>query len=325
MDLKKTIFFCLLLICFQNTQAQVKDTLNGTKTTQNYLLKNGTVLIYNKPHFFDFVTKLPKNVVGTARDFGETNNLILLGSASVATAALLPIDQFLLENCQDIGKKWNLPEVAHYTSFGPISIVPPSATSAVYLIGNGATPILLSLGFATYGILNKDYRSLNTASGLMQGLLTTGVFSQTIKRISGRQSPAPAIIDGNPGGDWNPFPSFAAFSKQTPNYDALPSGHLMTATATLYVIAGNYPDKKWIKPVGFALMGLLSFQMVQSSVHWTSDYPLALAMGYIIGKNIVKNNVTEIKATKDSKKKYTYNFNASRFSYFSLIGLNVRF
>jgi hypothetical protein len=99
----------------------------------------------------------------------------------------------------------------------------------------------------------------------------------------------------------------------------------MTATAALYVIMGNYPEKKWIKPVGYTLLGALSFQMVQSSVHWASDYPVALVMGYIIGKNIVKNKVIKKNNTVGLEKKYKFNFSATRSQGINFIGANVTF
>ena len=68
------------------------------------------------------------------------------------------------------------------------------------------------------------------------------------------------------------------------NHDAFPSGHLATAMATITILAGNYPDNKYIKPVGYSLMGLLGFAMLNNGVHWMSDYPLAIAIGYSCGK-----------------------------------------
>ena len=263
--------------------------------------------------------------MGSLSDFGKTNNLIALTGASVVTVALLPADQYLLEKSRDIGEKLDMKDVARYQDFGPLSNIPPNITSGIYLIGNGTTPILLSMGFATYGLINNDYRSLNTATGLFESLAVSGVFSQTLKRISGRQSPAPALESGNDGGAWHPFPSFAAFAKKTPNYDAFPSGHLMTATAALYVIAGNYPDTKWIKPIGFTLIGVLGFEMVQANVHWVSDYPIALVMGYIIGKNIANSKIEKSGAKKDENKKYSFHMNASRQFGYNMIGANVTF
>lgn len=323
--MKKSLFIGLFIVSSQWVYSQLKDTLVVPKNKQTYVLSNGAVYAYKKPKFFDFVTKVPKQVATTFQDFGTKNNLTALGISGAATIALLPADQYLLEEAQGIGAKLGMESVARFDGIGPLYVIPTGVSSSIYLIGDGITPILISTGLATYGWIQNDYRSLSTASNVMEGLLVCGVFSQTIKRISGRQSPTPAMEDGNSGGDWHPFPSFSAFASDTPNYDAFPSGHLMTATATLYILMGNYPEKKWLKPVGFTLLGALSFQMVQSSVHWVSDYPLALVMGYIIGKNIVKNSVEKIADPTEKRKKYTFNWTSSRTMGFNMIGCNVTF
>jgi hypothetical protein len=323
--MKKLVFLLTLIFNSQLLSSQIKDTISNKSEFQSYTNSNGEIYTYKKPRFFEMITHIPRNVYGTIQDFGTKENLIALGGATVLTVALLPADQYLLDNSRLIGEQIGLKDVARYENFGPLSNIPPNITSGIYLIGNGTTPILLSMGFATFGLINNDYRSLNTATGLLESITVCGVFSQTIKRISGRQSPAPAIRDGNPGGDWNPFPSFAAFSKKTPQYDAMPSGHVMTATAALNVIIGNYPDKKWIKPVGYSLIGILGFEMAQANVHWYSDYPIALVMGYIIGKNIVKSKITKSNSPLETPKKYTFNMNASRRFGYNLIGATVAF
>lgn len=71
----------------------------------------------------------------------------------------------------------------------------------------------------------------------------------------------------------------------------MPSGHLATFMATITVIAANYPEIKWIKPVGYGLMGIMAFEMMSSKVHWASDYPLALLIGYGIGTLASKRRI----------------------------------
>jgi hypothetical protein len=304
--------------------AQVKDTIINDVKSQIYSLPNGEIYTYQKPKFSDCITKIPKDLVGTFHKMGEPENLVALGVSVLTTAVLIPSDQTILENSRNLGEKLGLKSEAIYNNFGPLSNIPPNVTSGIYLVGNGTTPILLSMGFATYGLIKNDYRSLNTASGLIESLAVSGVFSQTIKRVSGRQSPAPALADGYPGGDWNPFPSFSAFAKHTPNYDAFPSGHMMTATSALYVIMGNYPEVKWIKPVGFTLIGVLGFEMIQANVHWASDYPIAMVMGYIIGKNIANSKMTKSKQNLTDKK-YKIDYNASRAYGYNMIGAKLTF
>jgi hypothetical protein len=313
--------FVLISFC---ANAQVKDTIINDVKSQIYSLPNGEIYTYQKPKFSDCITKIPKDLVGTFHKMGESENLLALGVSVFTTAVLIPADQNILEKSRNLGEKLGLKSEAIYNNFGPLSNIPPNVTSGIYLVGNGTTPILLSMGFATYGLIKNDYRSLNTASGLIESLAVSGVFSQTIKRVSGRQSPAPALADGYPGGDWNPFPSFSAFAKHTPNYDAFPSGHMMTATSALYVIMGNYPEVKWIKPVGFTLIGVLGFEMIQANVHWASDYPIAMVMGYIIGKNIANSKMTKSKQNLTDKK-YKIDYNASRAYGYNMIGAKLTF
>ena len=300
------------------------DTVVAELKQQVYTFQNGESFTYTKPKFFDCVTKIPKDFTGTLRDVSRKNNLIALGVSTLATVVLIQSDQKLLDQSRVLGERLGLKSEALYDDFGPLSNIPPNITSGIYLIGNGTTPILLSMGFATYGLIKKDFRSLNTASGLIESLAVSGIFSQTIKRVTGRQSPSPAIADGNPGGAWNPFPSFSAFGKHTPNYDAMPSGHMMTATSALYVIMGNYPEVKWIRPVGFTLIAAMGFQMVQSNVHWYSDYPIAMVMGYIIGKNIANSKISKSNIIV-AQKKYSFNYSASRAYGMNIIGVKMTF
>lgn len=322
--MRKNIFLLHFIFSIVYGNAQTNDSITVSRTTQKYVTKSGEIYTYKKPRLFEPVLCIPKDVAISAIDMTKTNNLVALGAATFATTALVPVDEYFVDKSRDIGIKLNFKEVARYNSFGPISIVPTDASSAIYLIGNGATPLIMSMGFATFGLIKNDYRALNTASGLAEGVLVTGVFSQTIKRVTGRQSPTPAYEQGTGNGDWNLFPSFTTYAKDTPNYDAMPSGHVMTATATLYIMAENYPDKKWIKPIGWSLIGVLGFQMAQSKVHWVSDYPIAMVMGYIIGKNIANNKIEKSgKLTKD--KKYSLKLSANKFDNYNMIGATVKF
>ena len=54
-------------------------------------------------------------------------------------------------------------------------------------------------------------------------------------------------------------------------------------TAAKDLSGGFYPEKKWIKPVGYSLIGLTGFAMMNNKVHWAGDYPLAIALGYVAG------------------------------------------
>ncbi|WP_162033428.1 phosphatase PAP2 family protein [Chryseobacterium potabilaquae] len=325
--MKKIKLFFILIpmsVCSQMRDSVVisRDTLMQVNT-QSYTLKDGSVRVYSKPKILDFITKAPRNFINTNKDFVAKDHAYYLGGAVASTLILLPFDQKLIDNSRELGEKWGMSADNEYTKVGFLK-VPKNIGGGLYLIGNGATVIVLGLGFGTYGLIKNDYRAQATASGLMESLILSGVFTQTIKRITGRESPFIAIENGHPGGHWTPFPSFSAYTKNTSQYDAMPSGHLTTFMSALTVIADNYPEAVWIKPVGYTLAGALCFQMMQSQVHWASDYPLAVLMGYFIGKTISKSRYKELNPQAKNNK-YKIDFTASRYLQYNMVGVNVSF
>jgi hypothetical protein len=49
------------------------------------------------------------------------------------------------------------------------------------------------------------------------------------------------------------------------------------------VVAENYPEWWWTRPVGYTIVGLIGISMGNTGIHWYSDYPLGLALGYSFG------------------------------------------
>ena len=194
---------------------------------------------------------------------------------------------------------------------GFLKIVPADVNSALYFIGNGTTFIIISGGLATYGLITDDYRAKSTAMQLIESILVTGVFVQPIKRLTGRESPFITEREGNWHSSWRFAPSIAEYQRNTSRYDAMPSGHLTTAMAAVTVLAENYKDYKWIKPVSYTALALMSFEMMQSKVHWASDYPVALFMGYLIGKNIAKSRIERRDTRTATAPSYHWNLSSS--------------
>lgn len=325
-------YFLVIFFASFLTHAQQIDSLKTetsileNKDIQSYKINSDLSFEYKKPRFWEFINRLPKDFGTMGNLVVQKNNLIFGGIAIGSTLALLPVDQKIIDNSRILGEKVGLDESHQYSGF--LNSVPAKINSGIYHFGNGFTAIAIGAGLLTFGLIEKDYRAINTASEIGEGLIASGVFVQTIKRITGRESPFIAEKNGNKGGDWNPFPSFKAYASQTPYYDAVPSGHLTTFMTTFVIISENYKEKKWIKPVGYSMMGLLCFEMMQSKVHWASDYPLAIFMGYIVGKSIVKNRIVE-KTTKtigehqNFKPKFNYSFSSDRN--YTLAGMNITF
>lgn len=327
---KKNVIIISFILSYSNIKAQEKDTITKPTienlTYQQFKINDNLTYQYSKPKFFDFIAKVPHDFGLMGNMLLQKNNLIWFGTSVGTTAILLPIDQQIINGSRDFAQQIGLQE--NHTYSGPLKMFPKNINSGIYRVGNGFTALLVGGGLLVYGLSNDDYRAIHTSSELMEGLIASGLLVQPIKRITGRESPFIAEQNGNKGGDWNFFPSFTAYQKNTPYYDAMPSGHITTLMTTVIILSENYEEVKWIKPVGFGLMGLMGFEMLQSKVHWVSDYPIAIFMGYIIGKSIVKSRITEIKNNnvsnlKTFQPKFHYCFNSNQN--YTLVGVNMVF
>lgn len=266
-----------------------KDTVKLVKA-QVVRIDTDTSYIFYKTRPFGFVSYVPRNLLDFCRMSTRKKNLPVVGGVILSTALLVAFDQPILDASQQFGRYINLdPERKFETVISmspggfyvPVLDVPQNLNSAFYFLGEGWPSVLIAGGFWGYGSVARDYRALQTSSQLAEMFLTLAITTQLIKRISGRESP---FVATQPGGRWRPFPNPAYYQKHVPSHDAFPSGHLATAMATVTIISGNYPECRWVKPVGYGVMTIIGYSMLNNGVHWISDYPLALAIGYAYGK-----------------------------------------
>lgn len=209
---------------------------------------------------------------------------LILGS----TAVLYKYDENILSSVQETGRKWGIGNQdnthAKFSIFSFDVRLPTDKGSALYFLGDGLTHITVAGSFLGYGAYTDSPRAYNTGLQLVHGLMVSTFFSQVLKRSFGRESP---VRSTEKRGKWRPFPSFDQFNSNSAKYDAMPSGHIMTATMTFTVIITNYPEYEyWLRPLEVVWLSALGLQMVNNGVHWASDYPLGIAMGYLYGKAV---------------------------------------
>lgn len=334
MLLKKILCIC---ICFLFTvpsfsQGSLADSNKNLIPTpgsiilkqneKQYNVGNGKIFIYNKPKSFRFLTNLPKDAAGIVSTTFQKKSIKPLLLVAGTTILLLMTDETVTNFVHQFSAKIHLHSEEEYKDILNIKLgktnisllkAPQNINTALYQIGQGFPSLLISAGLYTYGKIHNDYRAISTASQLAETFILMGVGTQLLKRVSGRQSPSEASdLDGS----WHLFPSFKQYQSHTPNYDAFPSGHLATLMSTVTVLAENYPEKKWIKPVGYSVIGLVGYSMINNNVHWASDYPLAIALGYLCARQVVKNNRKVIQSVSTNKHKatlsYTFNYTNGR-------------
>jgi len=222
---------------------------------QTYRINDSLSYQYQKPKLFDFVTKLPRDIGDFGKSICHIQNKDALVTTVASTIVLMYTDQDLTNNAVNFGQQIGLSQDYTYNFLGPFEVVPQNVNSGIYLTGNIFFVSVLSGSFLTYGKITNNYRALNTSSELMEALFSVALVTQSLKHITGRQSP---LVATQTGGKWQFFPNLKTYQNNRAYYDAYPSGHVAPLMATITIISGNYPEKKWIKPVGYTMLGILA-------------------------------------------------------------------
>lgn len=210
-------------------------------------------------------TKIPGDLKQLGMTLTQQKNFTLLAGVALATIGFQAVDKQIWN--------WTKPNFEYYNTRS-------SSNKYMVGIGDGRTHIAVAGAFATYGFIVDDQRALRTASQSIEAILVTGLTVQVLKRITGRESPATA---SDPGGIWKPFTNPWEYERHQSRYYSFPSGHTASTVAVITVISENYPEWKWVKPAGFVLVGLLEAGLVNAGMHWISDFPLAVMLGYTCG------------------------------------------
>jgi len=218
------------------------------------------------PRWYDFVGNLPGDMGSLALLSVEVKTIPTLAAITVLTLGLVATDHetYTITN-----------------GFYERSTTVASVSDFFVSLGDGKSPLILAGALGAYGFAASDHRALRTASQTLEVLLATGLVVQTLKHISGRESPSVAT---SPTGTWRPFPSLKTYHSRQSRYHAFPSEHIATTMATVTVLVENYPELGWLKPVGYSIVGLVGISLVENSWHWYSDLPLGIALGYAFGK-----------------------------------------
>lgn len=112
-----------------------------------------------------------------------------------------------------------------------------------------------------------------------QSLLIAGVLGIGAKWVFQRDRPN----SGKGAGSWSPF----SFDEDN---TAFPSGHALHAFAVAAVVASEYEDYELVGPIAYGLASATSLSRLNDNKHWASDVFVGGALGYFIGKMVVRYN-----------------------------------
>ncbi len=288
--LKKIFVFVLfLLLIHPRINAQQKDNkfLRSNSSNIEGSSKDSSIEIYHLNKWYKVITNVPLDFYDFGDEIINKNSIEPVLFLSAITAGLVFTDQPNWEKSKTIFKKNpSLIKLSEFTvNFG----------EAKWQLGLSGAAII-------YGYLANDDKALKLSFECIETIISSGLFDQVLKRISGRQSPA---VSTKPGGQWDIFPDLGEYQHFQPNYYSYPSGHITSLTAFLTVINENYPNVKWLKPVSYFLIGALGISLVQNDMHWYSDLPLGIAIGYCFGKIVSRRNNNDQATIKGKHSSYS--------------------
>ncbi len=152
----------------------------------------------------------------------------------------------------------------------------------------GEDAFVLSAGTLLYlsGVLSGKEKTKQTGLLALQTWVNAGIVVQVGKLIFGRQRPS--FEDGKDR--WYGFPASMNKFKDEPSskYDAFPSGHTIEAWALATVIAEQYKDIKIVPVISYSLATGVGLSRITEDTHWLSDVIMGAALGYSIGKFMVR-------------------------------------
>ncbi len=160
--------------------------------------------------------------------------------------------------------------------------------SPVFTTGS-EIPVVAGISGAFYitGLVLKDDKAMQTGAIAGYALVNSAVVVTVLKMIAGRQRPR---VDAS--SKWHAFPeSLKQFNGNSSDlYTSFPSGHSIAAWTLATVIAEQYKETKAIPILMYTLATGVALSRTTENAHWLSDVVIGSALGYGIGKYMVKKH-----------------------------------
>jgi membrane-associated phospholipid phosphatase len=148
----------------------------------------------------------------------------------------------------------------------------------------GSAPVVFSSAAALYflGKLTHNNRAKVAGFLSLEALTDATILVQGTKLITGRERPRSGDLDGSFWVQGNSFPS----------------GHSASVWALAAVFSGVYPDQKLLQIGAFSLATVVSVSRVTSKNHYVSDVIVGSAVGYLVGRMVVKRHTVSSSESK---------------------------
>jgi len=142
--------------------------------------------------------------------------------------------------------------------------------------------------FLGVGLISGDKKSTETGVLASSAMLQSGILVTFLKGIFGRQRPFWADGVDRWSGPVGFFKRFE--SGQQGRYDSFPGGHSITAFSLATVVAMQYRKTVWVPILAYTTATGVALSRVTENKHWLSDSLVGSALGYVIGRLVVRNH-----------------------------------
>ena len=140
--------------------------------------------------------------------------------------------------------------------------------------GNGIITIPTLAAFYLFGHFDENYKAKRTALIATESFLITGLYTTILKVTLARHRPSTGS-------------SSTTFDGFTTDHKSFPSGHTSTAFAIATVVANEYEETPYIKPISYGIATLTGLSRINDEKHWASDVFFGAALGYFTSKTIL--------------------------------------
>jgi membrane-associated phospholipid phosphatase len=151
-------------------------------------------------------------------------------------------------------------------------------------VGNGRNGLYLIAGLGLAGLTTGSSRETETSVLLAQSLLTSAIWTSTIKTLTGRERPREMEEHYS---DWE-GPTF--LNQESPKLASLrsfPSGHSTGAWAAATVLAHQYPTYGIIPFLAYGGAAAISYSRIAVGAHWLSDVVVGALIGVTSARQVI--------------------------------------
>ncbi|MCY7422050.1 MAG: phosphatase PAP2 family protein [Chitinophagaceae bacterium] len=254
------------------------DTLhNGQQNNINPNAYTENTHINVKTYFVllasDFKQQLTLPFQGRARDYKQVGELALFTAA--LSFADKPVSRFAVK-LKDNNK--------------------PLSSTSNYVTQFGGRYELYTLGaLGAYGFIFNNQKMKTTTLLATQSYITAGVIETALKFLTGRQRPGyiDPVTMKNATTFHGPFYQFSKDAngnkRDRASFSSFPSGHTTAAFAAATVYAMEYKDKPIVPIIAYSAATLIGFSRITENKHWPTDVLIGAALGFLSGRQVVRN------------------------------------